>query len=227
MKLLKNLPIIILATVLSSCGSTKKTTSTYWVNSSKIDCDAGAGKTTCLQVTKADDYDNADWSNFYAPINGFTFEPGYLQKIEVTETALNSENVPADAAYIQYDLVNVIEKKQDPKLKIHDIWAATHISGDPIEIANNNIPTLEINTTEMRAFGTNGCNSYSGQIKNITSDAIEFGAMASTRKMCVDMLIPDHFDKAFNSISKYKKEGLTLSFYNETGNEILRFKKVD
>ncbi|MBU2928520.1 DUF4377 domain-containing protein [Winogradskyella psychrotolerans] len=232
MTLLKNLPIIILATVLSSCGSTNKTTSTYWVNSSKVDCDAGAGKTTCLQVTKADAYDNAEWSNFYSKINGFTFEPGYLQKIEVTETALNSENVPADAASIQYDLVNVIEKKQDPKLAIHDIWAATHINGDPIEITNNNnnnnnIPTLEINTTEMRAFGTNGCNSYSGQIKNITSDAIEFGAMASTRKMCMDMEIPDRFDKAFNSISSYKKEGLTLSFFNETGDEVLRFKKVD
>ncbi|REE24351.1 heat shock protein HslJ [Winogradskyella pacifica] len=226
MKLLQNLPIIILATVLSSCGSTKKTTATYWVNSAKVDCDAGAGKTTCLQVSKAENHENAEWSNFYAPINGFTFEPGYLQKIEVTETQLDAEGVPADASSIQYDLIKVLEKKQDPKLAIHDIWATTHINGKAIE-STTTVPTLEINTTEMRASGTNGCNNYTGQIKNITSDTIEFGAMASTRKMCMDMAIPDRFDKAFNSISTYKKEGLTLSFYNEAGDETLRFKKVD
>lgn len=226
MKLLNNLPIIILATILSSCGASKKTTSTYWVNSAKVDCDAGAGQAKCLQVTKVDNYENAEWSNFYSTINGFKFEPGYLQKIEVTETELDSKNVPADASSIQYDLVKVLEKKQDPKLAIHDIWATTHINGEEIKTSTE-VPTLEINTTEMRAFGTNGCNNYTGQIKNITSNTIEFGAIASTRKMCMDMAIPDRFDKAFNSISTYKKEGLTLFFYNETGDEVLRFKKVD
>jgi len=218
--------VVILTVMLSSCSTTKKTTATYWVNSAKVDCDAGAGKTTCLQVSKADNYENAEWSNFYATINGFNFEPGYLQKIEVAETQLDSKSVPADASSIQYDLIKVLEKKQDPKLAIHDIWAATHVNGEAIE-STSNVPTLELNTTEMRASGTNGCNNYTGQIKNITSDTIEFGAIASTRKMCMDMAIPDSFDQAFNSISTYKKEGLTLYFYNEAGDEMLRFKKVD
>ncbi|WP_418637352.1 DUF4377 domain-containing protein [Winogradskyella sp.] len=218
--------VVILTVMLSSCSTTKKTTATYWVNSAKVDCDAGAGKTTCLQISKADNYENAEWSNFYATINGFNFEPGYLQKIEVAETQLDSKSVPADASSIQYDLIKVLEKKQDPKLAIHDIWAATHINGEAIE-STSNVPTLELNTTEMRASGTNGCNNYTGQIKNITSDTIEFGAIASTRKMCMDMAIPDSFDQAFNSISTYKKEGLTLYFYNEAGDEMLRFKKVD
>ncbi|MBU2919730.1 DUF4377 domain-containing protein [Winogradskyella psychrotolerans] len=218
--------VVILTVMLSSCSTTKKTTATYWVNSAKVDCDAGAGKTTCLQVSKADNYKNTEWSNFYATINGFNFEPGYLQKIEVAETQLDSKSVPADASSIQYDLIKVLEKKQDPKLAIHDIWAATHVNGKAIE-STSNVPTLELNTTEMRASGANGCNNYTGQIKNITSDTIEFGAIASTRKMCMDMAIPDSFDQAFNSISTYKKEGLTLYFYNEAGDEMLRFKKVD
>ena len=226
MTILKTMSVVILTVMLSSCSTTKKTTATYWVNSAKVDCDAGAGKTTCLQVSKADNYENAEWSNFYATINGFNFEPGYLQKIEVAETQLDSKSVPADASSIQYDLIKVLEKKQDPKLAIHDIWAATHVNGEAIE-STSNVPTLELNTTEMRASGTNGCNNYTGQIKNITSDTIEFGAIASTRKMCMDMAIPDSFDQAFNSISTYKKEGLTLYFYNEAGDEMLRFKKVD
>jgi len=79
----------------------------------------------------------------------------------------------------------------------------------------------------MRISGTNGCNNYSGQIKTITSNTIVFGAIASTRKMCMNMSIPDRFDKAMNSISTYKKEGITLFFYNSNGDEVLRFKKVD
>lgn len=226
MTLLKTFPILILTIMLSSCGTSKNVTSTYWVNSAKVDCDAGAGKTTCLQVTESDNYENADWTNFYAPIQGFTFEPGYLQKIEVSETPLETKNVPADASSIQYELIKVLEKIQDPKLAIHDIWVTTHINGEEIT-DKTNLPTLEINTTKMQAFGTNGCNNYTGQIKNITSEAIEFGAIASTRKMCMDMTIPDSFDKAFNNISTYKKEDLNLSFYNEAGDEVLRFKKAD
>lgn len=226
MHLFKTFSILTLIVMMTSCGTTKQTTATYWVNSAKVDCDAGAGKTTCLQVTKAANYENAEWSNFYPPINGFTFEPGYLQKIEVTEIQLEAKNVPADASSFQYNLIKVLEKKQDPKLAIHDIWATTHINGEAIESITN-VPTLELNTTEMRAFGTNGCNNYTGQIKNISPNTIEFGAMASTRKMCMDMSIPDSFDKAFNNISTYKKEGIILSFFNEAGDEMLRFKKVD
>ncbi|REG87624.1 DUF4377 domain-containing protein [Winogradskyella sediminis] len=226
MKLFNKLPIILFASFLSSCSATKETTATYWVNSSKVNCDAGAGKTTCLQVSTTEHYDNAEWTNFYAPIEGFNFEPGYLQKIKVSETTLNTQTTPADASSISYKLIKVLEKKQDPKLALHDIWATTHINETPIE-STSNVPTLEINTTEMRAYGTNGCNNYSGQIKNITANTIKFGAMASTRKMCMDMTIPDRFDKAFNTVSTYKKDGLHLILYNSTGDEVLRFKKVD
>ena len=225
MSILKTLSILTLTAIMTSCGSTKQTTSTYWVNSVKVDCDAGAGKTKCLQITKSEDYENAEWSNFYSKINGFTFEPGYLQKIEISETKLNAKDIPADASSITYDLVKVLDKKSDPKLAIHDIWVTTHINGE--EIVKTNAPTLEINTTEMRVFGTNGCNNYSGQIKTITSNSIAFGVIASTRKMCFDMTIPDNFDKALNNLSNYKKEGLTLRFYNTDGDEIIRLKKTD
>ena len=225
MTIFKTFSILTLIIMMSSCGSTKQTTSTYWVNSVKVDCDAGAGKAKCLQVTTADDYENAEWSNFYSTINGFTFEPGYLQKIEVTETQLDAKDVPADASSIQYDLVKVLEKKSDPKLAIHDIWVATHINGE--DIPKTNAPTLEVNTTEMRVMGSNGCNNYNGQIKTLTAKTIAFGPIASTRKMCMDMTVPDSYDKALNQSSTYKKDGLTLSFYNSNGDEILRFKKVD
>lgn len=211
--------------MVSSCNSTKLTTANYWVNSAKVDCDAGAGKAQCLKVTKADDYENADWELFYAPIEGFTFEPGYLQKIKVSETQLDVKHVPTDASSIKYTLIEVLEKKQDPKLAIHDIWVNTHINGN--EIDTKDAPNLEINTTEMKIFGNNGCNSYNGQIKTLNSKAIEFKAIATTLMMCFDMTVPDNYDKALAETASYKKDGLTLLFYDKDGNEILRFKKVD
>jgi len=79
MTLLKTFPILVLTVMLSSCCTSKNVSSTYWVNSNKVDCDAGAGKTTCLQVSETENYEDAEWSNFYASIKGFTFQPGYLE----------------------------------------------------------------------------------------------------------------------------------------------------
>lgn len=228
MTYIKTFSAILLLTIFSaSCTSTKSsTTSTFWVNSMKTDCDAGVGKTQCLQIYKGNDLDNAEWTHFYASIEGFTFEPGFLQKLEVTETQLETEDMPADASSIKYKLVKVLEKTQDPRMALHDIWAATHINGNEVDNTAN-VPTLEINITKMKAFGTDGCNNYTGGIENLTTSTITFGPLASTRKMCADMQIPDAYNKAlFKSVS-YKRENLNLYFYDSDGNETIRFKKVD
>ncbi|MCR8666407.1 DUF4377 domain-containing protein [Aestuariibaculum sp. M13] len=225
MSLLKTmLPITIIATLFTSCNSIK--TTTYWVNSVKTDCSAGAGKMQCLQVYKGVDVDKATWSSFYAPIEGFEFEFGYFQKIEVTETQLDPKDVPADASSIKYKLVKVLEKKQDPKMTLNDIWMVTGINGSPIA-KSRQTPNLEINIAKMQISGTDGCNNFTGEIKNITARNIEFGPIASTRKMCLDMTIPNKFNKALNVSVSYKKENLTLTFYDANGNETLALKKVD
>ncbi|SFD31575.1 DUF4377 domain-containing protein [Algibacter pectinivorans] len=227
MKLLKSLTVILFLTILSTSCSTKETaTVTYWVNSVKADCDAGAGKTKCLQVYKGNNLENAKWSYFYAPIENFEFEFGYLQKIEVTETPKDKSNTPADASSIAYKLVNVLEKKKDPKMALHDIWAATHVNSTAISNTNNR-PNLEINVANMQALGTDGCNNYTGQIKKITDTAISFGVMASTKKMCVNSTEADSYNKALANTTAYKRENLILTFFDVNGNETLRFKKVD
>lgn len=225
MSLLKTmLPITIIATLFTSCNSIK--TTTYWVNSVKTDCSAGAGKMQCLQVYKGVDVDKATWSSFYAPIEGFEFEFGYFQKIEVTETALDPKDVPADASSIKYKLVKVLEKKQDPKMSLNDVWVVTGINGKAIS-STRQIPSLEINIAKMQISGTDGCNNFTGEIKNITARNIVFGPIASTRKMCPDMTIPNNFNKALNNSVSYKKENLTLLFFDASGNETLALKKVD
>ncbi|CAH8295670.1 heat shock protein HslJ [Mariniflexile fucanivorans] len=115
---------------------------------------------------------------------------------------------------------------QNIKMELHDIWAVTHINEEAI-IPSENVPNLEINITEMKVFGSDGCNNYTGEIKNITSENITFGALASTRKMCFDMAIPDKYNNALNNTVTYKRDKLNLYFYDDNGNKILSFKKVD
>lgn len=111
-------------------------------------------------------------------------------------------------------------------IALHDIWAATHINETPI-LTTENRPNLEINVTEMKIFGTDGCNNYTGNIKKLTSKNIAFGPLASTRKICLDMQIPDAYNQALNKAVSYKKELLNLYFFDSEGHKILSFKKVD
>ncbi|MDO6760147.1 DUF4377 domain-containing protein [Tamlana sp. 2_MG-2023] len=228
MTYIKTISALFLISIMSiSCTSNEDETSILWINSMKVECDAGAGKAQCLQAYEGKDIENAEWTNFYNQIEGFTFEPGLLQNIEVSKTHLDAKSVPADASTIQYKLVKVLEKKQDPRMNLHDIWAATHINGNTIDNSQTEVPNLEINITKMMIFGTDGCNSYSGSIKTLTENTIDFGPIIMTRKMCMNMEVPDAYTKAISNAISYKREGLTLYFYDANNNETLRFSKVD
>ena len=82
----------------------------YWVNSVKVPCTAGVMPTECLQVQKGESM-TGEWTYFYSDIEGFVWEPGNLYRIEVEETRLPPDQVPADASSVRYRLVRVIEKR--------------------------------------------------------------------------------------------------------------------
>ncbi|WP_225312545.1 DUF4377 domain-containing protein [Pseudotamlana haliotis] len=228
MTLFKTLSLLFLCAIIStSCSSNANETTTFWVNSMKVDCDAGAGKAQCLQIYKGDDLEHAKWTYFYSPIEGFTFEPGLLKKIEVSETHLDPKDVPADASSIKYTLVKVLEEMLDPRMHLHDIWAATHINGNTLNKENTFIPTLEINISRMAIMGTDGCNNYTGNIKSLGDKNITFGPIAGTRKMCPNMETPDAFNKALNHSASFKRDGLKLYLFDANGKETLRFNKID
>ncbi|WP_282013761.1 DUF4377 domain-containing protein [Marinifilum flexuosum] len=220
------LSLIGIVFFLSSCNIQKATSEyTYWVNSRKVNCE-GVAPTKCLLVQKGESLDDAKWENFYSEIEGFKFEDGYLYKLLVKEENLSSDQVPADASSIKYTLVKMLEKKADPISRLHDIWALESINGESINIKGKR-PILEINLSTMMVGGNNGCNSYGGKIKHVDNDRLEFGPIASTRRMCQDMDVPDKFDIAMVNTRKYKLDELKLFLLDETGNVLLQFKKVD
>jgi len=210
--------------ILEGCSAQKNTI--YWVNSMKTNCTNGAGQMKCLMVHKGDSMDMPQWELFYAEIEGFIWEPGYFQKIEIKEELLDKENLPADASGIKYSLVNVLEKQKDNRFDLNAKWILHGIQGNLVS-PGNPLPTIEFKLSEMRVFGNNGCNNYSGSIENITSDTIAFGPIMSTRKMCVEMAVPDSFDLALYNSVNYKVEDDSLVLVDNNGKETLSFKKED
>ncbi len=75
------------------------------------DCVA-VGPMKCLMVREDP---NAPWQNFYSPIEGFTFEPGYTYTIRVRVNDVPTP-VPADASSKKYTLIEVVSKTPAPTL---------------------------------------------------------------------------------------------------------------
>ena len=230
---MKYILILAVTILIASCATQKQTASTpqiYWVNSLQVPC-TGVATMKCMQVQKNKIIEKGKWQNFYSTIEGFKFETGYIYKISVIEEKIDPAKVPADGSSIKYTLVEVLEKNPDPKFRIHDIWALEAIDSQIVEKPDENdrmqTPSIEINLTEMKIMGTDGCNNFFGPVKNIEDEDLTFGPLGSTMKMCFNMDIPNKFNTAINKVVKYKIENLKLYFFDEKESELLRFKKVD
>ncbi|MCB0516393.1 MAG: META domain-containing protein [Chitinophagales bacterium] len=210
--------------LLQACTSTKN--STLWVSGIKTECSAGAGKMECLNVYKGNDINNPQWENFYAPIEGFNFEEGFLKKIEVKEEKLDPKNAPADASSIKYTLLKEIEKKPDTRVQVQGDWLLASIDGGPINRMEK-LPNISINLSQKSISGSDGCNNFSGTIKNITESKLDLGTLAGTKKMCVKMTTPDQFNKLMSTVSAYKLKSHTLELLDAEGKAVLSFIKYD
>jgi len=230
---MRNIFFLLMTVLIISCTTQKHPTTNpqiYWVNSLKVSC-TGVAPMKCLQVQKNKTIEKGKWQNFYANIEGFEFQTGYIYKLSVKEEKTDPAKVPADGSSVKYTLVEVLEKNPDPKFRIHDIWALEAIDGTAVEKPHENdrmqTPKIEVNLTKMTIMGTDGCNNFNGSIKNIEENELTFGPIAATMKMCYDMNIPDKFNTAINKVGKYKIENLKLYLFDEKGSELLRFRKVD
>jgi heat shock protein HslJ len=222
----KPLSYLILGVVIffaSSCNSSK--TSIIWVNSIKYECPIHTGKRQCISIHRNDEI-NKPWELFHENIEGFNFDSGYFQKIEIHKKHLDKIDLPADGSSIKYVLIKTLEKKVDQRFILNDIWVANRINGNTIN-RKSIFPRMEINLSMMQISGNNGCNNYTGKIERLTSSDILFGAVGSTKKMCPDMTISKMFDTALNTTKSYRLKNTELLFFDKDGIETLHFIKTD
>lgn len=224
---LNSIGILLAVMVMQACGTTRNSVSgnkTMWVSGYKTQCDPGAGKGECLLVTNDSNLAEATWENFYSNIEGFNFEPDFLQRIEVKVTEFSGTKIAADRSSLKYTLVKVLEKKQDTRWDLQGDWTLNKINGDMLKNTDE-IPNVSIDLKKNQFSGHNGCNSFSGVITNVTTDKLNFEKVLSTLRDCMDMPISDVFDAAVKNIYSYKVNDNILSFYNKANQEVLSFTK--
>lgn len=219
------LAVLISFSLLQACSTTKNT-STFWISGYKTEADAGAGKMQALQVHRGENLRDVKWEYFYAPIEGFEFEEGYLQKITVKEEKLDPKTVPADASSIKYTLVKVLDKQKDIRTVLDGSWSLVKLNDAPLNRMVT-IPTMDIDLSQKRISGNSGCNNYTGSIKKLTPSAIELSPLASTKKMCRNKNVEDEFNTAINTINTYQIKGNMVTFYDENSKKVLAFMKKD
>ncbi|MEN8187416.1 MAG: copper resistance protein NlpE N-terminal domain-containing protein [Bacteroidota bacterium] len=105
-----------------------------------------------------------------------------------------------------------------PDPRLNDIWAIKEVDGIEIKPEDfvREFPRFEINLTEQKVYGHDGCNNFNG---SITSEAgkIIFGNLAGTMKACI------HNAEISNKISR-GLSGKTFSYKIEN-NQLILFDK--
>ncbi|WP_319500381.1 META domain-containing protein [uncultured Draconibacterium sp.] len=117
-------------------------------------------------------------------------------------------------------------KGTEAKILLNDIWVAEIVDGETVADAAT-APHLEINSKEMKAMGTDGCNNFTGEITTLTNNELVFGPLAGTRKMCPDMTVADKFNKLIPQVRSYKIANLKLTLFDGKGEVLMVMKKVD
>jgi len=118
------------------------------------------------------------------------------------------------------------KKGTEAKILLNDIWVAEIVDGTAVD-DQSKAPRLEINSTSMEVHGTDGCNSLSGKIASLSNTDLVFAPLAVTRKMCLDMTIPDKFNEVIPKVKSYKIDSLKLTLFDEQGKVLVVLKKAD
>ena len=125
----------------------------------------------------------------------------------------------------------ILQKKQDKRLVLNDIWVLEKLKGKTINRGSDNDqlkrPQLEIHVGEMKYTGTDGCNNIFGGIIELNEKTLRFGMGAGTRTMCQDMEVPDEFNRTLPEVSSYEVKDLKLHLLDADGNELMQFQKID
>ena len=232
--LLRTLILFGLTSILFSCSNESKQDSelTYWVNSYKTSC-VGVTPMSCLLVQKGDTLKEHAWKNFYDKIEGFEYRPGYIYKLKVKEEQKPKNEIAADASSIKYTLIKLLEKKQDLRFRLNDIWVLQEVYGEDIstfttsKVVEKKEPYIEINIVRNTIIGYDGCNRINGMLASATDKDLKFGNILATRMMCQDMDLSNKFNDALIFVRHYTVENKKLYLKNKDDKTIMIFKKVD
>jgi heat shock protein HslJ len=213
---MKKMVFVLMTLVFTAIGYAQ--TKTFYLNSQQKSC-TGAGPMQCIQYKEKQ---NETWKLLYQPIEGFTYEEGFLYKLKVKQVRV--KNPPADGSSVHFVLKKVISKEKDNNMEVQLAKAPdgkylltallmdgklTDVSGKAYEVAFRKADS-EINTKI--------CNNICGRF-TVDGNKIKFGPMRSTRMMCPDMSHENALSQAFAEIDNFSYEKAKLHL--KKGDQIL------
>lgn len=104
-------------------------------------------------------------------------------------------------------------------------WEILKVKGKSVKAEET--PFLGFDVTEKQLYGNAGCNSLMGtlEIDEEKKNALSFGAVGSTKRMCADMSAENAILPALEEVKGFSLEGENLVLTNEAGNEVLELRK--
>lgn len=120
-------------------------------------------------------------------------------------------------------------KQSDQPELLNDTWELVSIGGEEIHIDPEKdgieTPRLEIIASEMKYTGSDGCNNFMGGLVELDNEHLEFGIAAGTRRMCMEMKIPDRFNESLTLVNSYLIKRQMLYLYSADGVQIMQLGK--
>jgi hypothetical protein len=217
---------LLLVLFLSSCSENEEPQSieeTFWVYSYPIPCDSSSDKPSfCLGISYAEEFD-FNWpalETIPLEIEGFTFKPTFIQKILVRKIEKTT------TGEIKRKLIRVLAEEKDYYDLIEGGWKVKKYMGE--ELPNKNFPkgqSVGILPGIRIAGSSDGCNQITLEIQKVGPDKIlSFGKTISTQIACPNVLL----NPAFPGISyNFKREGNSLTFYNDNEEEVAIWEKMN
>lgn len=214
---------VILIAILISCQAEKPKTTKIWVNSYQVSCD-NSNESLCLQIQRGDTIESDKWETLPSNIEGFNYEEGKIYQIEIGANEPSSN----DKDELKFNLVKIIQEFDDNKLIINGKWELTFFMSDTLSIHIDRpefAPNLEINISERKVFGQDGCNNFTGSISEFDAEIISCISIVSTKKICPDNQLDDVIANTLTLVNKWKVEDSILSLLNSEGEALMKFKK--
>jgi len=122
---------------------------------------------------------------------------------------------------------NQVRKSSTHQVSIHDIYVLVEVAGESIKGKLKKQSTLEINLTDMRMMGNDGCNDFGGKITKHNADKmlLSFSDINATEMYCDEL--SNKVGNSFYAVKKYRREGMLLTLLSNNEEVLLTYKKVD
>ena len=106
-------------------------------------------------------------------------------------------------------------------------WKLVELNNKPIPQKLNKVPFIQFDEKENRVFGTNGCNTFFGDIELKKNNQIDFGAIAGTLMACEHSDIEANMNLLMDENAQYTISGDTLYLRNAKTNISARFLAIE